>query len=188
MALIDCPECNKEISDKAQSCPNCGFPINSQEELPCPDFPNNLSIGKQIVNWTYDAALKGEYVNSKNEGDNIPNGKIHILLHEKGIKLYGSFLVPIMEIHKSQIISLEQISSQELQDKSVVGRAALGAVIFGPVGALVGGMSGIGSKQKTKYYIIINYWNTKIKKPCSISIGCKEKVTSFINRATRELR
>ncbi len=27
MALIKCPECNKEISDKAVFCPNCGFPI-----------------------------------------------------------------------------------------------------------------------------------------------------------------
>lgn len=27
--LIKCPECNKEISDKAISCPNCGCPINN---------------------------------------------------------------------------------------------------------------------------------------------------------------
>lgn len=27
MAIINCPECNKEISDKAPSCPGCGAPI-----------------------------------------------------------------------------------------------------------------------------------------------------------------
>lgn len=27
MALIKCPECNKEISDQVSSCPNCGYPI-----------------------------------------------------------------------------------------------------------------------------------------------------------------
>ena len=27
MALIECPECNKEVSDRAISCPHCGFPI-----------------------------------------------------------------------------------------------------------------------------------------------------------------
>lgn len=27
MSLINCPECNKEVSDKAYSCPYCGFPI-----------------------------------------------------------------------------------------------------------------------------------------------------------------
>ena len=28
MALINCPECNKEISDTAKNCPNCGCKIN----------------------------------------------------------------------------------------------------------------------------------------------------------------
>ena len=27
MALIKCPECNKEVSDKASSCPHCGYPL-----------------------------------------------------------------------------------------------------------------------------------------------------------------
>ncbi len=29
MALISCPECNHQVSDKALCCPNCGFPINN---------------------------------------------------------------------------------------------------------------------------------------------------------------
>jgi len=31
MALINCPECQKEVSDKAATCPNCGFSINQSE-------------------------------------------------------------------------------------------------------------------------------------------------------------
>lgn len=31
MALIKCPECGKEISNKASSCPSCGYPINKTE-------------------------------------------------------------------------------------------------------------------------------------------------------------
>ena len=27
MALIDCGECQKQVSDKAKACPNCGAPI-----------------------------------------------------------------------------------------------------------------------------------------------------------------
>lgn len=27
MALINCPECNREVSDKAEMCPNCGFGV-----------------------------------------------------------------------------------------------------------------------------------------------------------------
>ena len=29
MSLIKCPECNKEVSDKAISCIHCGYPINN---------------------------------------------------------------------------------------------------------------------------------------------------------------
>lgn len=29
MPLINCPECGKQVSDKAPTCPNCGFPLNS---------------------------------------------------------------------------------------------------------------------------------------------------------------
>lgn len=32
--IIKCPECGKEINDKAKSCPNCGFPIVHEEEKP----------------------------------------------------------------------------------------------------------------------------------------------------------
>lgn len=30
MALIKCPECGKEISDAAKSCPNCGYPLKNE--------------------------------------------------------------------------------------------------------------------------------------------------------------
>ena len=32
MALINCPDCNKEISDKAPTCPGCGAPIVKDTE------------------------------------------------------------------------------------------------------------------------------------------------------------
>ena len=51
MALMACPECNKKVSDKAETCPNCGFPISrkrisdkfeKQEELVQPKLPNDF--------------------------------------------------------------------------------------------------------------------------------------------------
>lgn len=30
MALIPCPECEKEVSDLARACPNCGFPVSEE--------------------------------------------------------------------------------------------------------------------------------------------------------------
>lgn len=34
MALINCPECGKEVSDKAGACPNCGYPIQLTDSNP----------------------------------------------------------------------------------------------------------------------------------------------------------
>lgn len=33
MALITCPECGKEISDKAATCPGCGAPITGSQPV-----------------------------------------------------------------------------------------------------------------------------------------------------------
>lgn len=59
MALIKCPECGKEISDKAQCCPNCGCPNsefgNLQVEV-CneknidDEFDKNKEIISNIIN------------------------------------------------------------------------------------------------------------------------------------------
>ena len=32
MALIKCPECGKKVSDKANACIHCGYPLNEQKE------------------------------------------------------------------------------------------------------------------------------------------------------------
>lgn len=30
MAIMKCPECSKDVSDQAKSCPGCGFPIKGE--------------------------------------------------------------------------------------------------------------------------------------------------------------
>ncbi len=43
MALIKCPECNREVSDRAASCPHCGCPLNSTaSQAPQSDFVSSL--------------------------------------------------------------------------------------------------------------------------------------------------
>lgn len=37
MALINCPECNTLISDKAFQCPKCAYPISSYNKSPIPN-------------------------------------------------------------------------------------------------------------------------------------------------------
>ena len=40
MALITCPECGKQVSDKANSCPNCGYPLTKKVDTVKSVMPN----------------------------------------------------------------------------------------------------------------------------------------------------
>lgn len=49
MALIKCPECGKQISDKAASCPNCGCPIaNAPTSIKIRCLSNDRSVRYHI--------------------------------------------------------------------------------------------------------------------------------------------
>lgn len=56
MALISCPECGREISDKVKACPHCGFPFQSDEETDVASLPpqqvelTGVNLKKK-VNW-----------------------------------------------------------------------------------------------------------------------------------------
>ena len=57
MPLLNCPDCNKEVSDKAVSCINCGCPITSMDQNQAPEhvvvtFPEQ----KGIIGATHRAA------------------------------------------------------------------------------------------------------------------------------------
>lgn len=41
MALIKCSECGTDISDKAVSCPKCGYPLHKTEENQVPQKGKN---------------------------------------------------------------------------------------------------------------------------------------------------
>lgn len=52
MALIKCPECGKEISDKSEVCIHCGFPIKKQRVV--------IVNGKEFDREIFEKFLRGE--------------------------------------------------------------------------------------------------------------------------------
>jgi len=89
---------------------------------------------------------------------------------------------PAVHLPISKITHISLDTEQEIieKNKSVVGRAAIGTLLAGPVGALIGGMSGIGTKKKNKEKVILTIEYTD-----GTLVFMEEKsisVTDFYNR------
>ena len=203
MGLIKCPDCGNMVSDSAFSCPKCGRPMrkatrqdvdnnqqlaeNSKPDFP--EFPLVLNPGKQIVNWKGNAALQDcTFIPEENVVKYIAPGKCDIYTFTNGICIKSG--LHFFYICFDQIVSLKSANQKQLTTvkKSVVGRAVVGDLILGPLGAIVGGMSGIGSKTKLvgKYYLIINFWDVYSHSLQSIMIASMADPSYFIGRVEEE--
>lgn len=84
MALINCPECGKEISDKAGSCPNCGTPLGNKkfckfcgekidkECIVCP------KCGKQVESLTGTNANPNIVINNSSSASSAASASINV--------------------------------------------------------------------------------------------------------------
>jgi hypothetical protein len=49
MSLINCPECNNKISDMANNCPKCGYPLKSgSQNIQVTSFDSCRSCGGKL--------------------------------------------------------------------------------------------------------------------------------------------
>ena len=95
MALIKCSECSKEVSDKAQACPNCGSPIAADHvTLTLTGFPRRY-IGSKAV----DVLLNGQSMGSVDKGTTVTlklpsGGQVDFVTHYMGKERRQSFNLP----------------------------------------------------------------------------------------------
>ncbi|MHB8207774.1 hypothetical protein [Mucilaginibacter sp.] len=86
-------------------------------------------------------------------GNAIPTN-IHLRPTGVEISIMYRFKLQKIGLHYSDIVSIHIESKDkvtELKEKSVIGRALLGGLLFGPAGAIVGGITGIGTKEKVLF-------------------------------------
>lgn len=93
----------------------------------------------------------------------------------------------------ARITNAGMVTEKEIleNDKSVIGRAAVGGLLLGPLGAVVGGMSGVGKKQKTQIrsYFVINYLGSNTSEPKVLTFQDKaQNLPGAIKTFTAELR
>ena len=48
MALIKCPECNKDVSDKSQQCVHCGYPLRTTSYIH--EVINGVDVDLSFIN------------------------------------------------------------------------------------------------------------------------------------------
>lgn len=70
MALINCEECGKEVSDKANFCPNCGCPVKDNKE-------ESKVIVYGLTQFVIGGTLK-VYINDELVGEVKKGGKLEI--------------------------------------------------------------------------------------------------------------
>lgn len=106
MALIKCPECGKEFSDKAQACPNCGCPTSEvknqelkQEEIKeDPEFELQLEndysikINSDTMTFFYQSGfilesdVKGFVLNWLSEEEELGRNQLKVVFSHPGYK------------------------------------------------------------------------------------------------------
>ena len=138
---------------------------------------------KRLVN-------KLDYISGITAFDELLNGKlftevvalINLRFRPKGLQIeimkgISYYSVGILE---SNILSVNLEGQNQLfeqKNKSVIGRAIVGGLILGPVGAIVGGMTGIGQKQVAtnmpENILSISYLENEIEK--ILLFSCKNK-------------
>lgn len=63
--------------------------------------------------------------------------------------------VPNANLSFDKITNIAWVTEKDVKDASVIGRAMVGGILFGGLGAMVGAVS--GTKKKSETYLIINY-------------------------------
>ena len=62
MALISCPECKTQVSDRAVSCPSCGCPISSTRQTVSASAPASVvTVSKSQGSYIILAVLFGAF-------------------------------------------------------------------------------------------------------------------------------
>ena len=87
MGLIICPDCKKEISDKAESCPNCGRPMNA--------LPKKVKICAKCNKNGISSEFQQTTIKKVPSGANFVAG-ILIVIGIPSLFFAGAGLIPIL--------------------------------------------------------------------------------------------
>lgn len=169
MALVKCPECGREISNKAVSCPGCGYPVEKileariELEVIADEICEKYLSGEERTN--------AQWVSARRELQKRTGLGFKAAMDLLSIRRLGKSRKEVRTAHKQElkelnreanakiINSLQGLSNVLSKDKTVrcpkcgstsisytnkklsLGRAIAGDTVAGPAGAVLGGLS-----------------------------------------------
>lgn len=173
MALITCPECGREISDKAVSCPGCGFPLDgyvqedSRSELDrlvddiCARNQDRVKAIKELrENTGMDLKTAKDIMDVKYTGmtQKEANAKLKQELKEERAQdrenLRNAFQTLAGVTSGPKTPKCPKCRSTQITyggNRISLGRAVVGGAVAGPAGATLGGLTG-----KKGYAVCLN--------------------------------
>lgn len=188
MALIICPECGKEISDIAPSCPNCGCPVSA---IPFQTLPSEVDIPENTAPVTFRASKK---VGPIQIDENNRLFRIYgaIPTNKKKTGLVGATFKGMMAVSTmgmsiaaekalglgktkvgsksfysfNDLISYELIEDDSLVTSGGVGQALIGGAVFGGFGAVAGGITAKRTQKKKIESLYIKVTLNDFSNPC----------------------
>jgi hypothetical protein len=157
MALINCPECNESISDKAAVCPKCGNPMK-----PMADLQRITRRFWRGYEWRTKSQLFGLPLVHIAIGRNKETGRLMVA---KGIIAIGQFGIGIITIAQFGLGVLFGFG-QFVGGIFSIGQFALG-IIFGlgqfACGITAVGQIAFGSYVRAQVGFGTHVWSSKIK-------------------------
>lgn len=128
--------------------------------------------------------------NDELSGSSLPELPLNVVVRPKGWELQmmrglGYTRVALPEEQAGEAVLEHADKVIENKEKSVVGRALAGGLLFGPVGAIVGGMTGMKDKKVDRMPGSFLTIQTKLQKEPLVFIveeGKVSKVTTFFER------
>lgn len=155
MALIECPECGGKVSDKANVCIHCGYPLHNEEKVQqiqyCPYCGKPNSIESTFCGYCGKSFVKQTVTN-----EIVVSSDTDIMEYKNGLDMPSDSI----RLQQAQIIQQQrQLEEQRRQYDAQakcpkcgstslsggkqgfgVGKAVAGAVLLGGVGLLAGGI------------------------------------------------
>ena len=111
-----------------------------------PIFTTHDKQGRKSVNFSYISGMPDPWREGAPANLTIDVGNSRLIITSR-LYDWQPVSLPFRRIYKVELFSENETVEKS---KSVIKRGIAGALIAGPVGAVVGGMSGIGSKTKTQ--------------------------------------